>query len=204
MSTVRCSGPLDPPQTTTNVVGIKRIRKLVSLAAGVGSMIIGDLRGCLPLTNPELRIMKLSVWGPDMGQQLTDTQSHTLSVVFPVGQANNTNPGDNSVWTDDGTAGSVRAQIHLTPCFEYRNFWFQTGVPGSTVVATFGLANETTADTIIVDVTLQYRTAVQTCPALDHLNDLRRLGKADYVEKLRLIDSIDTGSSPPYEGDTVQ
>lgn len=162
MSTVRAAGPRDPPQTTTNVVGFKRIRKTVILTANVGSMTIGDLRNCLPLTTPELRIMKLSVWSSD-----TDT----LSCVFPVGQSNNTNPGDNSVWSDDGTPGALRAQIHLVPCFEYRNFWFQAGVSNSTVVATFG-SNSIATGNLIVDVTLQFRTAVQSCPALDHLNEL--------------------------------
>jgi hypothetical protein len=170
MSTVITSGPRDPPQTTTNVVGIKRIRKTILLAAGAGSLTIGDLRSCLPLDAPELRIMKLSVWGPDSGNSAIAPFGN-ISVVFPVGTSSNSNPGDNSVWVDEGTSGQQRAQIHLLPCFEYRNFWFVTGTAASTIVATFGssvlLAN------LIVDVTLQYRTAIQSCPALDHLRALQ-------------------------------
>jgi hypothetical protein len=174
MSTVVTVGPRDPPQTTTNVVGVKRIRKNIAIAANVGTLTIGDIRLCLPLDAPELRIMKLSVWGPDSGVGAggLPVAPGSLSVVFPVGSATNSNPGDNSVWVDEGTSGQQRAQIHLRPCFEYRNFWFLTGAAGSTVVATFGLTTPTVA-VVIVDVTLQYRTAIQSCPALEHLRQLQ-------------------------------
>jgi len=164
MSTVRTSGPVDPPQTTTNVVGMKRIRKIIAIStAGVGSLTLGEVRACLPLTNPALRILKMSIWGPDGSQ---------ISCVFPVGSASNLNPGDNSVWVDEGTTGQQRAQIHLTPCFEYRNFWFLTGLASATVLATFG-GNSGTASQLIVDLTVQYRTDIQTCPALDYLRELQ-------------------------------
>lgn len=169
MSTVQTGGSRDPPQTTTNVVGIKRIRKLVTLVAGAGSLTIGDVRSCLPLDAPEMRIMKLSVWGPDANASLGSAGN--VSVVFPVGTASNSNPGDNSVWVDEGTTGQQRAQIHLLPCFEYRNFWFVTGVAAATLIATFGSAVATAQ--LIVDITVQYRTAIQSCPALEHLRALQ-------------------------------
>jgi hypothetical protein len=133
---------------------------------GTGSLTLGDVRSCLPLVTPELRFVKLSVWGPD---------ELTLSCVFPVGSASNIHPGDNATWTDDGVPGAKRAQIHLTPAFDYRNFWFVLGQADSTVLATFGVAPAPTAATgLIVDITVNYRTAVQSCPALDHLHELRK------------------------------
>lgn len=177
MSTVRTGGPVDPPQTTTNVVGVKRIRHLVPITGGVGSLTLGDIRLCLPLTAPELRILKLSAWGRDGSQ---------LSVVFPVGSAANLNPGDNSVWVDEGTTGQQRAQIHLTPCFEYRNFWFLTGLTGATVLATFGSGAATAGDQVIVDLTVQYRTAIQTCPALEHLRELEARSENELCQELFL------------------
>jgi hypothetical protein len=180
MSTVRCTGPIDPPQTTTNVVGVKRIRHVVLIAASVGSLTLGEIRSCLPLTNPELRILKLSVWGADdAGVSAT---SAAISCVFPVGSATNLNPGDNSTWVDEGTKGQQRAQIHLTPCFEYRNFWFQTTLAGSTLIATFGQA--TAVSQLIVDLTVQYRTAVQSCPAMDHLRQLQAQDEAQLCQEL--------------------
>jgi len=173
MSTVRATGAFDPPQITTNVVGTKKIRHIVPITAGVGALTLNDIRACLPLTNPELRILKLSAWGPDG----TVSATSQLSVVFPVGLASNLVPGDNAVWVDEGTTGQQRAQVHLTPCFEYRNFWFLTGLAGTTVLATFGTTTLITS--VIVDLTVQYRTAVQTCPALEHL---RRLIEADDLE----------------------
>jgi len=173
MSTVQAGNARDPPQTTTNVIGNKRIRKVVAIAAGVGSLTLGELRTCLPLTTPELRIIKLSVWGND---------DDMLSCVFPVGSATNVHPGDNAVWTDNGTPGNQRAQIHLTPAFDYRNFWFLSTADPTIVIATFGLSSSTATGSLIVDITVQYRTAVQTCPALEHLQQIRALQAQSELE----------------------
>jgi len=176
MATVRTSGPLDPPQTTTNVVGTKRIRKVVATLLGVGQLTLGDIRSCLPLSTPELRILKISIWGPDGSQ---------ISVVFPIGTASNSNPGDNSVWVDEGTTGQQRAQIHLTPCFEYRNFWFLAGQADATLIATFGSTAAVNSN-LIVDLTVQYRTAIQTCPALEHLRALQLQSEDEICQELFL------------------
>lgn len=161
MSTVRTSGSRDPPQTTTNVVGLKRIRKTVTLVAGAGALTLGDVRSCLPITTPELRILKISVWGPDGGQ---------ISCVFPASISSA--PGaDHSVWVDEGTTGQQRAQIHLQPNFAYRNHWFELAALATDPIATFGSLTLTAS--LIVDLTVQYRTAVQSCPALDYLRVLQ-------------------------------
>jgi hypothetical protein len=187
MSTVRCTGPSDPPQTTTNVVGTKRIRKVVSILASVGSITLGDIRNCLPLDNPEIRILKLSVWGQDANPGVTsELPSAAISCVFPVGTPPNTIPGDNSTWVDEGTRGQQRAQIHLMPCFEYRNFWFLTGLSAATLIATFGQATATSQ--LIVDLTVQYRTAVQSCPAMDYLRQLQAQDEAQLCQELFLED----------------
>lgn len=165
MSTVQTGNAMDPPQVTTNVVGFKRLRKHVTMTGGAGTLTLDDVRTCLPLTAPELRFVKLSVWGDD---------TENLSCVFPVGSSTNLHPGDNAVWSDTGVPGNARAQIHLTPAFEYRNFWFDAGMAGTTVLATFGSSPTDTA-TLIVDVTVQYRTAVQSCPAFAHLQKLQQL-----------------------------
>jgi hypothetical protein len=179
MSTVRALNVIDPPQTSTNVVGFKRIRKTVTLLSGAGSLPLGDVVSCLPLVSPELRIVKLSCWHNDTG---------TLSVVFPVSNPPSSpiggplsgTPGDNSAWSDDGSPGAVRAQIHLTPNFEYRNYWLSTARNGAAaIIATFGSSG---TGTLIVDVTLQYRTSVQTCPASVHLDYL--LSKASMLRSV--------------------
>lgn len=183
MSTVQTTGSRDPPQTSTNVVGSKRIRKIVTLAVGVGQLTIGDIRSCLPLTAPEIRILKLSVWGPDTSPTATVPVGN-ISVVFPVGTASPLSPGDNSVWVDEGTIGQQRAQIHLLPCFEYRNFWFPSATPTGTLVATFG--SPVAAANLIVDITVQYRTAVQSCPALEHLHALQMQSEDQLCQELFL------------------
>lgn len=124
---------------------------------------MGDVRNCLPLTSADLRFLKLSVWAPD----------HTLlGCVFPVGSTNNLNPGDDATWTDEGVPGQSRSQLHVTPAFDYRNFWFVNGFSGSTIIATFSSAAEAGL-ALTVDVTVQYRTTPQSCPAATYLAELR-------------------------------
>lgn len=159
------SGMSDPPQTTTNIVGFKRLRKVVKMAdpSGAANLTLSDLRACLPLTTPDLRVVKLSVWSAN---------ADMISCVFPVGSTNNVHPGDDAAWSDTGVVGQSVAQLHITPAFDYRNFWFVSGFDASTVLATFAGA----AGTIMtVDVSVNYRTAVQSCPALLYLNELRAI-----------------------------
>lgn len=182
MSTSLTSGPKDPSPVTTNVKGVKRIRKKVQLAAGIGQMTIGDIITCLPLTTPEIRIMKFSVWA-------SATSPSLLSVVFPV--SNVTGFGDNAAWNDEGTQGQQRPAIHLIPNFNFRSFWF-TPAFSSNVIATFG---GTATDLLVVDITVEYRTAVQSCPAMVYLQTL--------MHDSDLFDTHDeVDGTPPVEEDT--
>lgn len=152
MQTTMVRGPSDPPQTSENFVGMKRFRKKVQLAAGVGSMTIADLAGCIPFSGTFFfRIMKMSVYASASANSL-------LTVVFPLTITSGI--GDQKTFVDEGTQGSIRPNIHLIPNFDFRTRWFQNDVVGT--IATFG---GTASDLLVVDVTLEYRTATQTCPA---------------------------------------
>lgn len=157
MVTTKARGLSDPPQTSTNVTGFKRIRKEVTTAASAGSLTLGDIRTCLPVTGAEIRILKLSAWAGATAQ-------NRLTVVFPV-----TIPtlaiGDNAVYEDEGTQNSMRPSVHLKPNFLYRNFWFTAAVPLTTVIATF--TSIPAIEGLVVDISLEYRTSPQTCPALE-------------------------------------
>jgi hypothetical protein len=168
MATIKVRGPVDPPQTSTNVVGDKRLRKKVQLAGGAGTLTVGNVRSCLPLTSPEFRVLKLSVWASAAANSL-------LSVLFPVrnpgfqqnpGSFVPGTPGDNSAWTDEGTQGALRPQVHLMPNFDFRNYWFTSDNVDTQVLAMFG---GTATDLLVLDISVQYRTAVQGCPAMDLL-----------------------------------
>jgi hypothetical protein len=172
---MRTKGFADPPPTSTQIVGFKRIRKLVPLVTGAGKITVGDVTSCLPLStnNTEFRVLKMSVWGSDGG-----SSAGSLSCVFPVGLQSpapyDPIPGDNSAWTDEGVAGQSRSQIHLTPAFAFRNYWIsQLKNNAATVIGTFAHAGDTAPSTVIVDLTLQYRTVSQACPALDFLNQIQ-------------------------------
>jgi hypothetical protein len=146
MNTMATTGPIDPPQPNTNVVGIKRIRKKLQLVAGNGVLQATDIITCLPLTGASIRILKFSAWG-------SATAGSFISVLF----GNAASGSDTQTWTDEGTQGSIRPQIHLTPNFNYRNTWITTGPVAS--------VSGTATDLIVIDVTVEYRTAVQSCPA---------------------------------------
>lgn len=156
MVTERANNRVDPPATSTNVTGFKRIRKVVTLVAGAGNLTINSITSCLPLTNPQIRIVKLSVWGNDTAN---------LGCAFPT-----SNGGDISVWSDDGVPGQSRAQIHLTPNFAFRSKWFLLG--DTSIIAQFTSTLATLS--VIVDISLEYRTNVQSCPAfMSSLLDLQ-------------------------------
>jgi len=181
MSTSVTRGARDPPQTATNVVGNKRLRKIVNITDGNGTLSLSDVVACLPFStnNTEFRILKLSVWGPDTSNVADSSQS--LSCVFPVATIVASplipTPGDNSAWEDDGTQGQARAQLHLTPNFSYRTYWLAQNRNGiGALIASFSLLPLTAASTrtLIVDISVQYRTVPQLCPAAEHLRNLQR------------------------------
>lgn len=149
MSTIRTTGSIDPPQTTTQIVCVKRIRTKVQLAADTATLTADKIIACLPLTNAEFRIMKFSVWGSAGANSF-------IQVLFPSRAID----GDDSTWADEGTQGSIRPQVHLTPNFRCRENWILTS--STQVVATF---QGTATDLLVVDITLQYRTVSQSCPA---------------------------------------
>lgn len=172
MTTVRSSRRSDPPQTSSNVIGFKRLRQKLSVTGTGASLTLGSIRSCLPISFPEIRILHLSVWAPN---------AKLLSVVFPVsnaisppaiGSPDPGTPGDNSAWTDVGVLGNSVSQIHLRPAFDYRNFWFTPSNRDPTIIATFG-ASLAVDEQLTLDISIQYRTAPSSCAALLHLKSLR-------------------------------
>jgi len=146
MVTVAGRGPLDPPQTSLGFVGTKRFRQAVQLVAGSYTATFTTISSCLPLITPVFRILKASFWAPAAADSF-------VRVNFPTGQIG----GDSNTWTDEGTQGSIRPQLHLIPNFASRNTWINAG--------TVAIIQGNGTDTIIIDWTLEYRTTVQTCPA---------------------------------------
>jgi hypothetical protein len=172
MTTVRSSRRADPPQTSSNILGFKRLRQKLSVPVAGASLTLGSIRNCLPVTAPEIRILHLSVWAPN---------SKPISVVFPIsnaisppaiGSPDPGTPGDNSTWTDVGVLGNSVSQIHLRPAFDYRNFWFTSANRDPTLIATFG-GTLAVDELLTIDISVQYRTAPSACAALLYLNSLR-------------------------------
>lgn len=156
MHTSRVSGPVDPPQTCASVMGVKRLRKKVQLAAGNATLTLNDILNCLPFATDAtfstfIRILKLSVWGSAGPNSL-------VAVNFPLHL--NGLPADSTEWVDEGTQGSIRPQVHLAPNFAYRSTWLTAGSVNN--VALFA---GTATDLLVVDITVEYKTVKQGCPS---------------------------------------
>jgi len=152
MQTSLVNGFADPPPTTTQIVGQKRLREKVQLVGGVANFPLATPLSCLPLLAPEIRVLKVSVWASAAANSL-------LTVVF---NPSNAGGGDAATFVDEGIQGSARPAVHLIPSFLYRSVWWNaSGAVGVSLLTLGGTAT----DLLVVDVTVEYRTAVQACPA---------------------------------------
>jgi len=150
MSTKLVGGPQDPPPTDLRITGVKRLRKKLQLAAGTGIMTLGNVRSCLALGAAyEFRVMKFSVWASAGANSL-------LQVTFPTAS-----DGDFATYADEGTQGAVRPQVHLMPNFQFRSRWFGAADDTQNLANFVGTAT----DLLVVDVTVEYRSSSQSCPA---------------------------------------
>jgi len=144
-STTRVNGPIDPTNVEDSVI----LTKQVQLNTGTGSADItpAKLAAALPggaAVWKTLRLVKLSVYGLDTGQV-------TLTFSALAG-------GDEAVFTDAGTPGNRRCQIHVSPTFTQRNTWLDGAA--TTILAT--VSNTTTG---VVIATIEAR-APGTAPTV--------------------------------------
>lgn len=114
MRTTLVAGPRDPPQVTPDLIVQKRVLIRLTINSNPGTplqpstisaAIIGE-------TTPgyTIRLLKLSVYGSQGDEDNAITVADTTS--------------DLAVFTDFGTYGAVRPQIHIRPSFELRQRWF--------------------------------------------------------------------------------
>ena len=114
LRTTLVSGPKDPPQVTPDLIIQKRVLIRMSVSSGAGTplqpstisaAIIGEVT-----PGYTIRLLKLSVYGSQGDEDQSITVADTTT--------------DLAVFTDFGTYGAIRPQVHIRPSFELRQRWF--------------------------------------------------------------------------------
>jgi len=124
-STKSVSGPFDPPAVDQDVIITKRVELSLTVPASSSpvNVLISNIAGVIPggtTAFPSFRVQKVSVWGSDAA-----ASEGRLAAFFP---ANPTFSGnDEASFSDYGTLGLRRPQLHLSPTVAIRQQWNATG-----------------------------------------------------------------------------
>jgi hypothetical protein len=156
-ATAQVKGPSDPPGVDQDVVITKKTELTISVPLGSSpqNVLISDIAGTIPggtTAFPGFRIQKVSIWGPSVVAANNDGR---IAVSFPE---NATFPGnDFATFSDYGTAGQARAQLHISPTVATRQQWNATG---NTSVMPFMVleSSATGANNFVIQFTLELRS----------------------------------------------
>jgi hypothetical protein len=149
MGTTRVNGPADPLAATRDIVVTKRVLFRLTLAAGTVDLTPARIAGHLPAipAGLEYRIQKASFYAAAANDSFLSVDDLT---------------SDLASFSDFGTQGSVRPQVHLVPALELRQTWIPSGATGP--VAIYHIASAPVTGTIVVSLTLEIRLRVLTPP----------------------------------------
>lgn len=140
LATVMVNGPTDPVATNRDFVLIKRCTARLILAAGTGSINNVLISTMLPAgAVKEFRIQKVSVYGDD------------VNVAGNITLLDLT--GDEASFTDYGTPGHLRPQVHVRPAWAVRQFWNDP----ATAKSFYTVGSDVLVAQVIVQLTLQVR-----------------------------------------------
>lgn len=154
--TKRIRGPADPPQVSNDIFGEKLIQLQVSVPPTTGFNVTASTiaAGVSSGADMKFRIKNISVWGP------AGTNSGGSGRLRVTMQDPNS---DGAEFTDDGTVGAKRAQVHV-------RFGLLSAIAwrvGSNIDPIFHLDQDgiTVGDiSVVVHVSVQYRFAAPTSP----------------------------------------
>lgn len=139
MSTTRVGGPNDPPPVQKDVV-VTKIVQIETIPKDNASYDItyAIVAGAIPTCFDMLRIVKISVWA-----QASSMAKVSITV-----------NGDGAQYSDYGTQGSRRPQIHLSPPFTIRQSWQQSSSTAVVASVTSAPVNEP----LLIHVTAEFRS----------------------------------------------
>jgi hypothetical protein len=155
MGSTETRGSQDPESVKDTVKVRHRVQLPLTVTSSGSAVTATSIAAVIPASGtawPQFRILKIDVWGPD---------STSTAAPFASPIALQMVGGDGASFSDWGTQGQQRAQLHIIPDFEFRSIWRLA--TGTTALFTV-FSNDTTGVSIIVNVTLEMRTATQALP----------------------------------------
>lgn len=150
-STTRINGPMDPLPISNDVIVTKRFEVILDdttaavpvTPALLSSVFPGGTAGCFT----RFRLVRLDAYG-------AASPNGDIKVLFL---------DDESSFTDKGTQGSMRPQLHLSPTFAMRNRWIASGETGPD--STLFIVSSTLANTsIVLQFTVEMRSTPDSLP----------------------------------------
>lgn len=139
MSSTRVGGPNDPPPIQRDVVVTKIIQLQPTVQNASFSLTYAAVAGGIPTCFDMLRIIKVSLWA-------TATTGAKVSAIFS---------GDGAQFSDYGTTGAVRPQLHISPTFQTRQRWVASD--STDVIATVDV-EPTSGAQLLIHVTAEFRS----------------------------------------------
>jgi len=162
------TGPVDPPFTSNDIIVTKVVRLTSNIPQSAPrnitiSQVLNQLK--VPNEGVMFRFMKISVWSQSYANTgVVGSDSETLSVTIPDISVGGAIPGgDGASFSDNGTFGKRRPQVHVTPPSLVQQQWILAGAQGQPdLIARLDMASdESTGTAVIVHVTCQIRLQEQ-------------------------------------------
>lgn len=160
MSSRQVRGPVDPVAINDTIKVRHRVQIPISAsssAVGVTEAIIASFIPGGPTAWPHFRILHIDVWGPG---DITTGSSSLSPVAFSMSSAQR---GDGATFTDWGTFGSQRANLHIVPNFDFRSDW-KVSSATNVLFTLHSTGSSSLQQQLIVNVTLELRTVSQALP----------------------------------------
>jgi len=153
----------DPPPIRTQTREIRRIR--IAPVANLGFSPVPSTLANIMATAGSLlsfRILRISFYATDAeAAGSAGTSSYGVSLALPgiqaIGTSSSLALGDDATFTDVGTTGQRRAQIHVIPSREFVEHWWQAADPASVpfTCSSVPLAPSTSTALNILDLTVE-------------------------------------------------
>lgn len=155
-------GPMDPPQTLYAVKAKLRHAFEVGITGNTLTNVTdGTLCASLPGGSgwSSFRILKVSAYFPGLAGVVA-TINQFVALAMP-GDATYLD-GNTQVFTDHGVPGARSPNVHVTPAFAQRTRWYPYNATGSTELFQVAGSFLGTGSSILVHVTLELQSTIQT------------------------------------------
>jgi len=173
MNSRKVHGSFDPTPTSNDIVITKCIRLTTNVPQtgqrNITSAMVLNQLGVLPKASGNglhFRFIKASVWSQQYSQtSVAGSDNETLTLTIPASGVAGAIPfGDGAAFSDNGTFGKRRPQLHVSPPTLVQQQWIGFGQVGQPDLL-FQLqiaGDETSGTAVVLHVTLELRYAEDT------------------------------------------